>query len=225
MSHSNHADIRIALMDDHTLFRAGLRHLLEREGGFSVVAEASTLDQALALCKNNEIAFDLALIDFQFNDDTSSRGEGMKILQALRAQNPTAAAIILTGGLPEDALLEVVSDQRTGIFLKSEPLEKLLPTIWKSLRGEMALSDRATEAVLAIAQQARPAVSPASFNDRELLVLRLVTDGLSNKEIAVQLDTSESNVKAILQKLFAKTGVRSRSQLVRYVFEFDLGFG
>ncbi|SDF76144.1 LuxR C-terminal-related transcriptional regulator [Terriglobus roseus] len=212
--------VRIVLIDDHVLFREGLRSVLEGNDAFSIVGTASTLPDALELCAKGP-SFDLALIDYQLHTDDNT-ANGLEVLRTLRASRPEANAIVLTGGLPTDTLLEILKQHRAGVFLKTEPVSELLIAIEKTLRGEVAISAKAAEALLQATELGNTAAAPASFSERDLLVLRLITEGLANKEIAIHLNTSESNVKAILQRLFEKTGVRSRSQLVRYVFEFNL---
>ena len=102
-----------------------------------------------------------------------------------------------------------------GIFLKQAPLSELIENIRKVAAGETL----ANRAVGAAQEESAAASSSPVFNDRQRKVLRFVLEGLSNKEIAWRLQISESYVKAILQSLFQKTGVRTRGQLVRVAFE------
>lgn len=211
---------RIVLIDDHVLFRSGLRHLLENEEDMDIVGEASTFSDAVALCIS-DTQFDLALIDYQMDSDDSN-ASGVEISRLLQENKPSTKIIMLTGGLPSATLVKLVKQHRVGIFFKNEPASELLDAVRRTLRGDVAISSEATRLLVQLASKNEASISPATFNSRELLVLRLITEGLANKEIASRLETTETNVKAILQKLFEKTGVRSRSQLVRYVFEFDL---
>lgn len=210
----------IALIDDHALFREGLRRVLESEPHMHVVAEVATFAEGMLLFESGP-EFDVALIDYQLQGDTSG-GNGLELLKVLRRNRPAVRALMLTGGLPGEALLEVLKQHRAGVFLKSEPVPELLLAIDKTLRGDISISSKVTETLLQLSSIEAPPSDSANFSERERMVLRLITEGLGNKEIAVHLATSESNVKAILQRLFEKTGVRSRSQLVRYVFEFNL---
>ncbi|HEY9137393.1 MAG TPA: response regulator transcription factor [Terriglobus sp.] len=212
--------INVALIDDHTLFREGLRRVLESEPHMHVTAEAATFTEGMLLCESGP-EFDIALIDYQLEGNPSV-GNGLELLKVLRRTRPAAKTLMLTGGLPSEALLEVLKQHRAGVFLKSEPVPELLLAIDKTLRGDIPISSKVAETLLHLSTIATPPSDTTNFSERERLVLRLITEGLGNKEIAVHLATSESNVKAILQRLFEKTGVRSRSQLVRYVFEFNL---
>ena len=211
---------RILLIDDHVLFRVGLRHLLEKEGNITVVGEASSLAEAVAFFANGT-QFDLALIDYQL-DSHDSNANSLAILRMLHDLPPSTRIIMLTGGLPNEAFLEIVKQHRAGIFFKTEPLSDLVEAIRRTLQGEVTLSPEAREMLVGLASLTEAPVPLATFSPRELMVLRSITEGLANKEIAVRLESTETNVKAILQRIFEKTGVRSRSQLVRYVFEFNL---
>jgi DNA-binding NarL/FixJ family response regulator len=213
--------IRILLVDDHTLFRESLKRVLEADPRFKVVSEASTLEQATAYC-NSGNAFDLGLIDFQLSTSDPAKN-GLAVLQVIRATNPAAAIILLTAGTGKPELREAVQSHSASVFLKSEPASDLFFAIDRTLQGKRWVSSGANELLLEESSMPfAPASGEASFTTRELAVLRWITEGLSNKEIASQLSVSESSVKALLQKLFEKTSVRTRSQLVRYVFECGL---
>lgn len=212
--------VRVLLVDDHTLFRESLRRVLEAEGNFRVVAEASTMEEALACC-DVPGAFDLGLIDFQLSASDSTRN-GLALLRVLRRLQPGAAAILLTAGTGRAELREAVQTLGASVFLKSEPTADLFAAIARALEGgtwistgvgQMLMDDPPAQVVPADAR---------AFNTQELLVLAWITEGLSNKEIADRLSLSESSVKALLQKLFGKTAVRTRAQLVHYVFECGL---
>ena len=208
---------RILLVDDHILFREGLRRVLEAEPGYAVVAEASTADEAYALSVTRT-NFNLALVDFQLG---SGAGNGLTVLRHLRATTPTLPVVLLTGGTHTATLAEAVRSLHASVFLKSEPVSELLLAIRRALDGGVWVSSAAGTALAAEPKLASNPDNPA-FTARELRVLRWITEGLSNKQIASQLDISESSAKALLQRLFEKTSVRSRSQLVRYVFESNL---
>lgn len=213
--------IRILLVDDHTLFRESLRRVLEAEARFRVVAEASTLEEATAYCTGGG-DFDLGLVDFQLSSSDPAKN-GLAVLRAIRQTNASAAVILLTAGTGKAELREAVQTYEASIFLKSEPTSDLFLAIERTLEGRRWISSGANR--LLLEESSAPSASApgeAAFTARELMVLRWITEGLSNKEIADKLTISESSVKALLQKLFEKTSVRTRSQLVRYVFECGL---
>lgn len=213
--------VRVLLVDDHQLFRECLRRVLEANASFQVVAEAASLPEVCAFL-NAGAVFDLALIDLQLS--TSDQGEdGLAVLDTLRRMQPSTASILLTAGAGPDQLRKATQTLSAGVFLKSEPISDLLIAIDRTLQGRLWVSSGAN---LLLLQESRslpePATGEASFTARELLVLRWITEGLSNKEIAAQLSISEASVKALLQTIFRKTSVRTRSQVVRYVFECGL---
>ena len=111
----------------------------------------------------------------------------------------------------------------SGVFLKHSPPAQLIEAIHKVTNGEMWLDSRAVRSFVAGAS-VRTAAEPVpqSLSARERSVLKAVFEGLTNKEIAAHLQLSESSVKAVLQQLFEKTGVRTRSQLVRIAIERSL---
>ena len=122
---------------------------------------------------------------------------------------------------PRD-LLTVVRELQTGVFLKSDPAEELQLALRKTLQQEVWISSGLAVDLVAgtaAAGQGGPGDAAITFDSREREVLRLVVQGLSNKEISSRLNLSESIVKAALQSLFAKVGVRTRAQLVHFAFE------
>ncbi len=212
---------RVLLVDDHQLFRECLKRVLEANASFQVVAEAASLDEVFTHV-NAGAVFDLALIDLQLN--TSDQAEdGLAVLDALRRVQPSTASILLTAGANRDQLRRAIHTLAASVFLKIEPISDLFVAIDRTLQGRLWVSSGANLLLLEEAEAApEPATGEASFSARELLVLRWITEGLSNKEIAAQLSVSEASVKALLQTIFKKTSVRTRSQVVRYVFECGL---
>lgn len=218
---------RVVLIDDHTLFRETLRRLLETEGRYAVVGEFATrgeFAEALQRGGSERLGFDLALVDYQLG----SSENGVSMLHLLRDQAPSAAVLMVTAGLSSGDLLAVVRELRVGVFLKSEPASELLLAMGKAMRGELWVSSGAALALLAEEDRYRSrgpegtgSMSIALIK-RERSVLRRILEGLSNKEIGAQLDLSESLVKSVVQRLFEKLGVRSRSQLVRVAIESQM---
>ena len=131
---------------------------------------------------------------------------------------------MVTAGMEPAALSRTIQGLNAGIFLKSEPTVELFLAIRRTAQGEQWISSRAALALMA-SQTPHPESLPKHSDEmsfREMGVLKGVLEGKSNKQIGAQLDLTESLVKAVLQRLFDKTGVRSRSQLVRYALETQL---
>ncbi len=218
-------DLLVLLVDDHTLFREGLRRLLDAEEGVRVSGEFGSAERALAEIAAG-VEFDVALLDYELTVPGGEGTSGVDLLREIRLLRPQAKVLFVTAGMQMADLTAAVSDLSAGIFLKTEPIAELMLALRRTAKGERWISSGVGLALLAERQDK---VAKAQgrrdemLTDREGKVLRGVLEGLSNKEIGARLSLSESNVKAVLQKLFEKTGVRSRSQLVRYAIEAQLG--
>jgi DNA-binding NarL/FixJ family response regulator len=206
--------IRLLLLDDHILFREGLRRLLISEPDFETVGECGTPAEALEVLPR--AAVDVVLLDFDLEDDTGTRfivsataaGYKGKILMVTAGMSPLDVSVARKLGI-------------SGIFLKHNPPGTLLEAIRVVAAGGVWMDPKVT-APGASAGGAESNSSAAHLTAREQRVLRCVFEGLSNKEMAHQLGVSQSSVKATLQHLFDKMGVRTRGQLVRIAIERSL---
>jgi DNA-binding NarL/FixJ family response regulator len=213
-----HGPTRILLVDDHTLFRESLRRLLESDTAYQVVAEVATVADARELCRSGD-PFDLALIDYDLGPTAGARN-GVSVLRSLRERKSFVPALMVAARIEPKELVAVVRDLHTGVFLKADPAEELELAIQRTLRGDIWVSSGlALDLIAGAAEEGQPADPKASIDAREREVLGLIVEGLSNKEISSRLNLSESVVKATLQRLFEKVGVRTRGQLVRFAFE------
>jgi DNA-binding NarL/FixJ family response regulator len=211
---------RILLVDDHTLFRESLRRLLEEEAAYRVVAEVATVTEALELCRANA-SFDLALIDYDLGP-TAGAENGVAVLRCLRERKEFIPALMIAARIDPKDLFIVVRDLQTGVFLKADPAEELQLAIQRAMRQEIWISSGLALDLIAgtaAAEQPEPGDVATTIDDREREILGFVVEGLSNKEMSSRLNLSESVVKAMLQSLFEKTGVRTRAQLVRFALE------
>jgi DNA-binding NarL/FixJ family response regulator len=211
--------LRLLLVDDHTLFRESLRRLLEGEQDLEICGDFASADEAMVAVSAG-LQFDAALVDYELGE-IAQKGDGLDLVCRIRQICPQAQILIVTAGMNSSDLIRAVREHRTGVFLKTEPTTELLMAIQRTARGEQWISSRASLALLSMQDVPAPRSSSGiqRLGERESLVLRGVLEGKSNKEIGVQLELTESSVKAVLQKLFERTGVRSRSQLVRYAIE------
>ena len=216
------APTRILLVDDHTLFRESLRRLLESENRYKVVAEVASATAAMEICRG-DLAFDVVLIDYNLAPSAAVQG-GLAVLRCLREHRGDVPALMITAGIEPKDLTTIIQDLQAGVFLKTDPAAELLVALERTLRGEIWLSSGVGLAIVSAAST-EPSGGDgrrAALDPRERTVLQLVVEGLSNKEISAQLQMSESAVKAVLQRLFQKVGVRTRAQLVRFAFESEL---
>jgi len=204
--------ISLLLVDDHALFREGLARLLACEPDFDVAAPCANVDEALRVLETREI--DLVLLDYDLGPETGSR-----FLVRAADFGFRGRILIVAAGLTETEAADLLRHGATGIFLKQNSPELLIKAIRKVMQGEVWLDQKYLKVLLQESRTAEPQERVRHLSEREREVLRAVFEGLANKEIAVRLQVSESSVKATLQQLFLKTGVRTRSQLVRVALE------
>ena len=204
--------IRVLIVDDHTLFRESLSRLLESETEYKIVGTCASVGDALEIIAEEEI--DLVLLDYELGEQPGTHmfGEAKKIGFAGRV-------LMVTGGMSNTAMLHALDNGTSGIFLKNSPLVELIQAIRRVIMGEIWIDPGLTKALLEGTRHRNEQARQEVLSARERKVLRFVFEGLSNKEIGQQLAISEGSVKAALQQLFARTGVRTRSQLVRIAVE------
>jgi len=205
---ANQSVIRVLLVDDHALFRESVARALAAEQDLDV-QHCASIREALQLLSHE--TFDLVLLDHDLGGERASQ-----FLPLARQAGFEGRVLVVTAWVSETEARRLVGQGVVGIFRKEAPLSELTDSIRTVMAGETW-----TDRPLARPQEAGMSGEHAAplFNDRQRKVLRFVVEGLSNKEIAWRLQISESYVKAILQSLFQKTGVRTRGQLVRVAFE------
>lgn len=198
----------VLVVDDHGLFRESVARLLEAEGGFGVVSHCATVDEALAALGRHRP--DIVLLDF----DLGQR-DGLEFIHAARRTGYQNKILIVTAAVDDHEAADLIRSGVSGIFLKHNSAASLA----QAIRGVMAGKVWFDQELLRRASAAHQETRAERLTFREKRVLSLVFEGLANKEIAGRIGVSESAIKATLQQLFAKTGVRTRSQLVRIVLE------
>jgi DNA-binding NarL/FixJ family response regulator len=203
---------RILLLDDHALFRESLSRLLNAEPGLEVVVHCGTIAEALDALRQH--AIDLVLLDFDLGDD-----DGRQFLRAAKEQGFEGKILVITAGIDAAATSELIRSGIVGVFRKHDSAQLLAQGIREVMGGKVWLDQEQLQTAFSAEQANATRAAAPSFTEREHQVLSAVFEGLANKEIGVRLGVSESSVKATLQQLFSKTGVRTRSQLVRVVLE------
>src|SRR6266852_3273118 len=202
--------IEIVLVDDHALFRESVARLLAAEPGFRVVAHCSSVAEGLAALRKTHV--DIVLLDF----DLGHR-DGGEFMRLARQQGFTGKVLVVTAGVEKEQTAELIRSGISGIFMKHDSASLLIEGIREVLAGKVWFDQHLLqEAMGRVGSQESKA---ERFTERERQVLSYVFEGLVNKEIAERIGVSESSVKATLQQLFSKTGVRTRSQLVRIALE------
>lgn len=203
--------IRILLLDDHALFRESVSRLLSAESDFDVVADCGTVEDGLQTLRRKSV--DVLLLDFDLGEH-----DGREFLRLAKAQGFDGRVLIVTAGVDPGSASHLMRMGISGVFRKHDSAALLAQGIREVMAGKIWMSQDQLQSALR-ADTTQQAAATKRFTERERQVLSYVFDGLANKEIAGRLSVSEGSVKATLQQLFSKTGVRTRSQLVRAVLE------
>ena len=201
---------RILLIDDHSLFREAIARLLGGEPDFQVVGECATVDEGLSLLE--ETKADVVLLDINLGLQ-----QGGAFLNLAWAQGFPGKVLVVTAGVSKVEAARLIERGCSGIILKHERPQLLVERI-RDVVSQPAVHPRTQPPDYSRLDPSGEA-GTRPFTPRERQILRAVFSGKSNKEIAHDLQVSEALVKAVLQQLFAKTGVRTRSQLVRTAIE------
>jgi len=205
--------VRILLIDDHTLFRESLVRLLEVEPDFQVVGHCATIAQARQLLSST--AVDVILLDYDLGEEF-----GTDLLRELHDPKSGLRVLMVTAGMRDSVTLNALNTGVAGVILKHSGPRQLMDAIKRVAKGEMWLDREIMRTLIADSSERQDLErSVRSLSERQHQVLRSILDGLANKEIAAKLQVSETSVKATIQELFNKAGVRTRSQLVRIAIE------
>ena len=202
--------ISALLVDDHASFGESVARALSVESDLEV-AHCTTIAAALETLQQQPI--DIVLLDHDLGVERASQ-----FLPVARQRGFAGRVLVVTAWVSDTEAKRLLRQGVAGIFVKDSPLEALAESI-RLVHGGRVWLDRRYRSLSAAEHGAEQASPGPRFNERQRKVLRFVLEGLSNKGIAVQLRISESYVKALMQSLFKKTGVRTRGQLVRVVLE------
>jgi DNA-binding NarL/FixJ family response regulator len=206
-------ETRILTVDDHSLFREGLCRLLETAPGFRVVGQCATVTEALAVLRKTST--DVVLLDYDLGEE-----RGSSLVAELRKNRHEVKVLMVTAGMTDAATLQVMEAGASGVFLKQSNPDQLIEAIHRVTNNEIWLdSDAIRSLVSAKTAHEEQMETLRPLTSRQCEVLRGILDGLTNKEIAWKMKVSESSIKAVIQELFFKAGVRTRSQLVRIAIE------
>jgi DNA-binding NarL/FixJ family response regulator len=210
MLDSQRNTVRILILDDHGLFRESLARLLAAESDFEVIAQCATTDDATSVLKDRQI--DLLLLDFDLGAHNCTR-----FVRSVVEEGFNGKILLVTAGVNVSQAAELVRFGVVGIFLKHDLPALLTQAIRNVVGGKVWLDQKVLQGAVTAISANR--VSSLPLTARERQVLSHIFEGLTNKEISERLGVSEGGVKASLQQLFSKTGVRTRSQLVRVALE------
>ena len=211
--------IRILLIDDHSLFRSGVRQLLQQESDLEVVAEAS--DGLEGIKRAKEHRPDVILLDLNMPGLS-----GLATLQLLAQDLPESAVIILTVSEEAEELGQALRDGARGYLIKNIEAQALTAAIRRAHMREAVIADSMTAKLVEQFRSRTTAVtSPQAAAEHEKLttrekeIVQCLAHGESNKEIARHLNVAESTVKIHVQNIFKKLNLNSRVQVAVYAIE------
>lgn len=202
--------IRLFLVDDHALFREGLIRLLEAESDFQVVGRAGSVAEAAGAIP--AVQPDVVLLDVDLGGE-----RGVELLQNPGLAGKLPRILVVTAGASDREALMLVQSGVAGIIHKQKPPAELCQAIRQVARGEVYLEARYLRPLFQSVEGGQP--DRVTLSEREVKIMRLIFQGMANKEIGDKLSVAESTVKAALRVMFDKLGVRTRSQLVKVALE------
>ena len=211
--------VRVLIADDHTLFREGLRQLLEMEKDIEVVGEAD--DGLTAIARTREIKPDVVLMDINM-----PVVGGVAAIEQLATEMPDAGIIVLTMHRQDQYVFEAMRAGARGYLLKDAKPTDLVFAIRMVARGASLIDPRMTTTVLKefrrLASQAEEQQGVSGLTPKEVEILKLLAMGLSNKEIGQRLCLAEKTVKNYLSTIFQKLQITDRVQAAIYALRHGL---
>ncbi len=198
--------VRLLLVDDHAIVRHGLRSVLELEPDLEVVGEAADRDSGLSAV--GRLAPDIVLLDVRLTDEA----DGLDVCEEITRRHPEVAVVMLTTFLHAGLLVEALRRGASGYVLKDVDMVDLVRIIRAVHRGESGFDARTLAMVVQSVVGSAGGTQPVTAREGE--VLRLVSRGRSNREIASELYISESTAKFHVHNLMRKLGVANRTEVV-----------
>lgn len=206
------ARIRLLLVDDHSLFRESFARLLKSEHDFENVSQCHSVSDAIEVVRSKRV--DLVLLDWDLGAET-----GTEFMDRAAEVGFAGKVLLVTAGIDEIEAAQLIRKGIVGVFLKHKSPELLVQGIREVMQGRVWFDQNFLKRSLEEPKMPQFQGGSTRFTAREEQVLTMVLEGLPNKIIADRLHVSESSVKGSLQQLFSKTGVRTRTQLVRVTLE------
>jgi DNA-binding NarL/FixJ family response regulator len=204
--------IRILIVDDHSVVRQGLRMFLELDPELEIIGEAA--DGAEALRRARQLKPDVILMDLLM-----PQMDGIAATAAIRRELPETEVVALTSVLEDVSVFDAIRAGAIGYLLKDTEAPELRRAIKAAAAGQVQLSPQVAARLV---KEVRPAASPERLTEREVDVLRLLAQGLTNKEIAAGLHIGEKTVKTHVSNILNKLGLLSRTQAALYAVRMGL---
>ncbi len=209
--------IRVMITDDHAMIREGLKKVLELEEDIEVVAQSANGQDAINYCLQNEDKIDILLLDVNM-----PKMNGMQALEKLEKDSPNLKTIVLTIHDEIEYLRRAMELGAKGYVLKDSESDALASAIRSVYNGAIYIQPTMAIHLLNDLNPRTPAGKKNSLTKREIQVLKLVTNGMLNKEIAIRLRISEKTVKNHVSNIFKKIDVSDRTQAAVYAIKTGL---
>jgi NarL family two-component system response regulator LiaR len=202
--------VRVLIVDDHAIVRKGIRALLSEAGGFEVVGEAGSGQEAVL--RAQESSPDVILMDVLMPGM-----DGIEATRLITSRQPKTRILVLTSFAADNKVFPAIKAGALGYLLKDSSPEELVRAIRQVHRGEPSLHPTIARKLLQeIARPAELQPAPEALTDREMTVLRLIAQGLSNQEIADRISVSEPTVRTHVSRILGKLHLASRTQAALY---------
>jgi two-component system response regulator DevR len=202
--------VRVFLLDDHEIVRRGVKELLEAEGDLEVVGEAGTAAEALARIPPTRP--DVAVLDVRLPD-----GDGVQVCREIRSAHPEIQCLMLTSFADDEALFQAIMAGASGYVLKQIKGADVVEAVRSVAAGRSLLDPSVTARVLErLRKGSEEDELLARLSPQERNILRLIADGLTNRQIAEEVHLAEKTVKNYVSNLLAKLGMERRTQAAVY---------
>jgi len=213
--------IRVLIVDDHTLFRSGIKLLLQRQEGFEVVGEAG--DGLEGIKRAKQLNPDVVLLDLHMPGVS-----GREAVKTINEEVPGTRVVMLTVSEDAEDLVDCLRAGAAGYLLKNIETEFLVDALQRAARGESVMSPQMTGKLVQELRHPKETAAPSAEGEREKLspreteIILLLAKGASNKEVARALNVAESTVKIHVQNILKKLNLSSRVQAAVYAVEHGL---
>jgi DNA-binding NarL/FixJ family response regulator len=207
--------VRVALLDDHEVVRAGLRELIEAEDDLEVVGEMGTAAEAIT--RIPALRPDVAVLDVRLPD-----GDGVEVCREVRSRHPEVACLMLTSYVDDEALFDAVMAGAAGFLLKEIRAADIVGAIRTVAGGGSLLDPKATQRVLdRIRNGDKDDQRLSVLTERERTIFDLIGEGLTNRQIADRVHLAEKTVKNYVSNILMKMGMERRTQAAAYSARLD----
>ncbi|ODQ93850.1 hypoxia response regulator transcription factor DosR/DevR [Mycolicibacterium holsaticum] len=207
--------VKVFLVDDHEVVRRGLIDLLDSDPDLEVVGEAGSVAQAMA--RIPALQPDVAVLDVRLPD-----GNGIELCRDLLSRLPDLRCLMLTSFTSDEAMLDAILAGASGYVVKDIKGMELAQAVKDVGAGRSLLDNRAAAALMAKLRGAARRADPLSgLSEQERVLLNLLGEGLTNKEIAARMFLAEKTVKNYVSRLLAKLGMQRRTQAAVFVSKLD----